>query len=141
MGLFDLFKSNSENLSIDLSNFRFSSDRHIRYQNGTQVSGDNQGAWRGLEIKQDNKNYTVSMYNLSGNHPLWGNNIQMAPKQMKVVNKNSSSIELRGYGHDQFGTPFDAYGVTLELEQNEIVRITLHLHDRGVDIVYFKASN
>ena len=35
---------------------------------------------------QGEEGYTVTMYNLDGVHPLWKNNVQMAPKRMKIVN-------------------------------------------------------
>ena len=145
MALFDFFKksSNSDKVEINLSDFKFLSNSHIRYQNGNQVGGDNFGAWRGIRV-QDNisgsSNYTVTMYNIDGNHPVWGNNIQMAPKPMKIIENDSSKIKLRGYGHDQMGGSFSDYGITLHLKGKEVDKVSLHMFDRGVEILYSKAS-
>ena len=69
-------------------NVVFDSSDHIRFQNGKDVSGHNYGCNRRIIIERNiegNEGYTVTMYNQDGIHPLWQNNIQMAPKQMKNV--------------------------------------------------------
>lgn len=84
--------------------------------------------------------YIVTIYNMDGKTP----QIQSAPKPMKVISHTSKQIVLRGYPchvETPFGwEPFSGedYGVTLDIQQGEIVRCTLHLHDRNVDIKYFK---
>ena len=87
------------------------------------------------------------MYNLDGIHPLWQNNVQMAPKQMKIVNVNNNIVELRGYGYDEnalaIGAPlqvasFENYGVILMIEKDVIVRAQLNMFDRNICIVYLK---
>jgi len=141
MGLFDLFKSRGERPSIDLTDFKFLSDDHTRIENGRPTSADNKGAWRGIRIKTtDNKTFFVTIYNMNENHPVWGNNIQMAEKRMKLINENSEKIILRGFGTDAMGASFDDYGLTLHKANNEINKITLHMHDRNIDIVYKKAN-
>jgi hypothetical protein len=35
---------------------------------------------------------SVTMYNLDGNHPVWQNNVQMAPKQMKVMEQTMTKL-------------------------------------------------
>ena len=145
MALFDFFKksSSSKKIGVNLSDFKFLSNSHIRYQNGNQVGGNNIGSWRGIRI-QDNisngTNYTVTIYNMDGNHPIWGNNIQMAPKQMKIIEKDLSKIKLRGYGYDRMGNSFADYGATLHLKDSTIQKISLHMLDRGVEILYHKAN-
>ncbi len=144
MGFFDIFNSNSSNdkPSINLSDYKFLSDNHIRIQNGQSTNGNNKGAWRGIRIKSsDDKTFYVTMYNMNGNHPVWGDNIQMAEKRMKLINETADKIILRGYGTDSMGTSFADYGLTLHKSNNEINKITLHMHDRNVDIVYEKAEN
>jgi hypothetical protein len=79
---------------------------------------------------------TVTMYNLDGNHPVWQNNVQMAPKQMKVIEQTNDKIVLRGYGHDAMGASFADYGLTIKLKNGELENCILHMHDRGVDIEY-----
>ncbi len=144
MGLFDFLKGNSDNPSIDLSDMKFISNDHIRYQNGQDVSGHNDDCWRGLRVQNNisgGQGYTVTMYNIDGNHPVWGNNIQMAPKQMKIIEQNNTGIKLRGYGTDQTGGSFADYGLTLHLNTKVVEKVTLHMHDRNIDIVYFKANS
>ena len=128
----------------------FDSSDHIRFQNGNDVTGHNYGCNRRLVIEKDiqgNEGYTVTMYNLNGMHPLWQNNVQMAPKRMKIVNVDDNIVELRGYGYDEnalaMGAPlemasFENYGVVLMIEDGEIVRAQLNLHDKDVCIVYLK---
>lgn len=126
----------------------FDSSDHVRFQNGQNVSGHNYGCNRRLVIEkniQGGYGYTVSMYNMDGMHPLWQNNVQMAPKQMKIVNIDGNIVDLRGYGYDEnalsMGAPveaasFENYGIVLIIEDNEIVRAQLNMFDRNISIVY-----
>ena len=123
---------------------------HVRFQNGQNVSGHNYGCNRRLVIEkniQGGKGYTISMYNMDGMHPLWQNNIQMAPKRMKIVNVDGNIVDLRGYGYDEnalaMGAPletasFENYGVVLMIEDGKIVRAQLNMFDRNVSIVYLQ---
>lgn len=76
------------------------------------------------------------MYNLDAVHPFWQNNIQMAPKRMRIVNVQDNVIELRGYGYDSLGGDFSDYGIVLLIKQNNISRIQLNMYDRNISIVY-----
>ena len=128
----------------------FDSSDHVRFQNGQDVSGHNYNCHRRITIEKNiegAEGYTVTMYNMDGVHPLWHNNIQMSPKRMKIVNKQESIIEFRGYGYDEnalaFGAPMEAasfanYGVVIKIENNHIVLAQLNMFDRHVSIVYFK---
>ena len=128
----------------------FDSSDHVRFQNGQNVSGHNNGCNRRLVIEkniQGGKGYTISMYNMDGMHPLWQNNIQMAPKRMKIVNVDGNIVDLRGYGYDEnalaMGAPletasFENYGVVLMIEDGKIVRAQLNMFDRNVSIVYLQ---
>lgn len=128
----------------------FDSSDHIRFQNGKDVSGHNYGCNRRFVIEKNiegNEGYTVTMYNLDGNHPLWQNNIQMAPKRMRIVSANDNIVELCGYGYDEnalaMGVPlsdasFASYGIVLLIEDPEIKRIQLNMYDRDISIVYLK---
>ena len=127
----------------------FDSSDHVRFQNGQNVSGHNYGCNRRLVIEkniQGGKGYTISMYNMDGMHPLWQNNIQMAPKR-KIVNVDGNIVDLRGYGYDEnalaMGAPletasFENYGVVLMIEDGKIVRAQLNMFDRNVSIVYLQ---
>ncbi len=117
----------------------FDSSDHIRFQNGKAVSGHNYGCHRRFIIEKNiegNEGYTVTLYNLDGVHPLWRNNIQMAPKQMKIVNVNGNVFQFRGYGYDQLGTAFSDYGIDIMVDDNKIYRIQLNMFDRKINIVY-----
>lgn len=128
----------------------FDSSDHIRFQNGQDVSGHNYGCNRRLVIEKNiggGEGYTVTMYNLDGLHPFWKNNVQMAPKQMKIVNVDRNIIELRGYGYDinaiATGVPIEVssfadYGAVLMIEDDKIVRAQLNMFDRNLSIVYLK---
>ncbi len=69
---------------------------------------------------------------------MWGNNVQMAPKQMRVVNVKDNIVELRGFGFDPMGVSFADYGLLVMIESNEIIRAQLNMFDRGINIVYLK---
>jgi len=117
----------------------FKSSDHIRYENSQNVSGHNYGCNRAVKIESNvkgNEGYTVTTYNLDGNHPLWGNNIQMSPKQMKIINYSPNEILLRGYGYDAMGSSFADYGLSIFLNNGEIEKCRLHMYDRKVDIEY-----
>ncbi len=117
----------------------FTSSDHIRFKNGQDVSGHNYGANRKIVIEKNiegGEGYTVTMYNLDAVHPFWQNNIQMAPKRMRIVNVQDNVIELRGYGYDSLGGDFSDYGIVLLIKQNNISRIQLNMYDRNISIVY-----
>lgn len=144
MGFFDFLKSRTGKPSFDLSDLKFISDDHVRYLNGQEVTGHNQDCWRGIRVQNnisDRQCYNVTVYDLDVNHSLWSNNIQMTPKQMKIIGQNTSRISLRGYGTDKTGASFADYGSTLHINNQAIEKVTMHMYDRSVDIVYFKASN
>jgi len=119
--------------------FVFKSSDHLRYENGKHVSGPHGGAGRAVKVEPNisgGQGVTVTLYNLDGNHPVWQNNVQMAPKQMKVIESNSDKIVLRGYGQDAMGASFADYGLTINLKNGQLYNCVLHMHDRGVDIEY-----
>lgn len=124
-----------------LGDIRFVSTDHVRYQGGRDVSGPNPGCRRGVRVEPNvrgGEGYTVTIHNLDGPHPVWGNNVQMAPKQMRVVRETPTEVELRGFGADPMGAPFSDYGLTLHFDGDDVEKAALHLRDRGVDIVYLK---
>ena len=84
---------------------------------------------------------------MDGIHPLWQNNVQMAPKRMKIVNVDDSIVELRGYGYDEnalaMGVPIDAaafsnYGIKKKKKNGEIARAQLNMYDRNVSLLYLR---
>jgi tetratricopeptide (TPR) repeat protein len=142
MGLFDFFKSDENKPSIDLKDFKFLSDDHIRIENGRSVNTSNKGAFRGIRVKtSDNSTFYVTMYNMDENLPVWGDNIQMTEKKMKLVVELNDKIILRGFGTDAMGASFADYGLTLHKSNDNVDKVTLHMHDRNIDIVYVKSEN
>ncbi len=119
--------------------FIFKSSDHIRYQNGLDASGHNYGCNRAVKIEKNISNeegYTVTIFNLDGNHPIWQNNVQMAPKKMKIIQYSNEKVVLRGYGSDIMGASFANYGLSIYFQNNKVEKCILHLHDRNVDIEY-----
>lgn len=119
----------------------FDSTDHVRFQNGVDVSGHNVGCNRRITIEKNingGMGYTVTMYNLDGFHPLWQNNVQMAPKQMRIINVQDNVVQLRGYGFDMMGGSFADYGISLLIENDVIYRVQLDMYDRNISIVYLK---
>jgi tetratricopeptide (TPR) repeat protein len=122
-------------------NFIFKSYDHLRYENGRHVSGPHGGANRTVKVEPNisgGEGYTVTVYNLDGNHPVWQNNVQMSPKQMKVIQQTNDKIVLRGYGQDTLGSSFADYGLTVHMKNGAIEKCILHMFDRNVDIEYLK---
>jgi len=128
----------------------FDSSDHVRFQNGQNVSGHNYGCNRRFVIEkniQSDEGYTVTIYNLDGIHPLWQDNVQMAPKRMRIVNVNDDLVELRGYGYDENAlaigaslqdASFENYGIIVMIENDKIVKAQLNMFDRNISIVYLK---
>jgi hypothetical protein len=138
-------------------NFIYSSPDHLRYENGIHAAGPHGGARRAVKVEQNingcegynirgGDGYIVTVYKLDGNHPIWQNNVQMAPKPMRIVSQSKDKIVLRGYpvqAMSPFGwTDFNGadYGLTIKLENGQIEKCTLHMHDRNVDIEYLKGK-
>lgn len=93
----------------------FDTSDHIRFQNGQDVSGHNFGCNRRFVIEKNiegGEGYTVTMYNLDGLHPLWKDNIQMAPKRMRIISTSENVVELRGYGYDENALAFGLSSMT-----------------------------
>lgn len=129
-------QTKNSNMKLD---FVFKSSDYLRYENGRHVSGPHGGAGRAVKVEPNingGEGVSVTMYNLDGNHPVWQNNVQMAPKQMKVIEQTNDKIVLRGYGQDAMGASFADYGLTIKLKNGELENCILHMHDRGVDIEY-----
>lgn len=131
----------------------FISTDHIRYENGRDVSGHNKGAKRGIRIEPNingGEGYTLTLHNLDAPGSTWGDNVQMAPKQMRVKWHNDYRLNLVGFGTDSMGASFADYGMTVlfdgdeirydgktvDFAGNKVKEAVLHMHDRGIDIKY-----
>ncbi len=128
----------------------FDSSDHIRFQNGVNVSGHNYDSNRRIVIEKNitgNEGYTITIYNMDGIHPLWQNNIQMAPKPMKITSVIGNEIQLRGYGYDEnaiaMGVPpqaasFASYGIVITIEFGKITQVRLDIMGRNVSLLYLQ---
>lgn len=128
------FYSEKEVKNIDLD-FVFRSSDHLRYENGRHVSGPHGGAPRAVKVEANisgNEGYTVTIFNTDGRQAI----VQMAPKQMKLLEADHEKIVLKGYGQDTYGASFSDYGLTIHHDNGNIEKCILHMYDRGVDIEY-----
>lgn len=115
-------------------NFIFKSSDHNRYENGILVSGPHGGAPREIRVEPNisgDEGCTVTMFNTDGQRV-----IQMAPKQMKIIQQGADKLVLRGYGQDIMGGSFADYGLTINFINGQIAKCILHIHDRNIDIEY-----
>jgi len=119
-------------------NIIFKSPGQLRYEGKQLVSSALEGASRVIKVEPNINGYgvLVSIFNAEGKHPYWGDNLQMAPKQMKIIEQTNNKIILKGFGFDVMGASFEDYGLTINFENNEIADCILHLHDRCIDIKY-----
>lgn len=118
----------------------FISNDHIRFQNGVDVSGHNYGCNRTLIFQKNisgKDGYTVSIKIDDACHPLWGDNYAMAPKQMKPIFVNNKIVKLQGFGCDIRGASFSDYAMSIHHNGSEILKCTLHMINRGVEIEYY----
>jgi hypothetical protein len=130
------FYHDQDEETFDL-NFVFHSSDHLRYENGKHVSGPHGGAPRAVQVETNisgNEGFTVTMFNTDGGQAI----VQMAPKQMKLINSGNGVIQLRGYGRDQMGASFADYGLTILYNNGNIEKCVLHMFDRGVEIEYLR---
>lgn len=143
MGLFDLFsRGNSdenEGIEINLNDFKFISPSHSRLENKKKIGTVDAG--RGIRIQANilgiKDAYTVTIYNTDSNHPVWGDNIQLSPKRMKIKKSGSNEIELIGFGVDGMGSPFSDYGLTIHLTNKVAKKISLFMYDRNIKLEYY----
>ena len=112
---------------------------HKRYENGYLVAGPHGGANRAIKLEpnpDDVDGTIVTIFNLDGQHPIWQDNVQMAPKQMKMLERSENKFIYRGYGTDSHGEPFNNYGLTIVFINGMVDSCILHMHDRNIDIEY-----
>jgi hypothetical protein len=141
MGQSNFFKSDNNKTSIDLTDFKFLSDDHIRIENGQPTSANNKGTWRGINVKTlDNSIFYVTIYNMNENHPIWGENIQLAEKKMALMTEQNDKIILCGFNTDLTGVTIADYGLTLFKSNCFVNKVTLHIYDRNIHIEYLEAK-
>jgi hypothetical protein len=123
------------------------STHHQRYQNGVPVMGSQccnrtikienkvfKEMFNGLDVTPK-EGFLVTMWNMDTPVPTQ----QMQPKLMELAADMGDKIELRGVRLQAMGVvAYDNkdYAITLHLRNRNVVKCTLHLLDRGVDIEY-----
>lgn len=127
------------------------STHHQRYQNGIPVMGSQycnrtikienkvfKEMFNGLDVSPK-EGFLVTMWNMDTLTPTPTQ--QMQPKLMVMISDMGDKIELRGVQLKAMGVvAYDNkdYGITLHLKNRNVVKCTLHMYDRGVDIEYDK---
>lgn len=145
-------ESNNENKGIpfNLNYLEFLSNDHLRYESGqlqiteaTDSEGHNIGALRKIIIQsniQSREGFTVTILNMNADHPVWGDNVQMAPKQMRVTMHDGEKVMLKGFGEDIMGGSFSDYGLTIKHDGKNPTKMILHLFDRNTDVEYLESQ-
>lgn len=132
------------NPKYDLSNFKFVSNTHSRYENGA-ITGTIDNCWRLIDIKANEANtstFLTTIYILDNeNLSYFADKVQMSTKQMKIIESDEHKLVLRGFGTDPSGARFDDYGLTLIISNNNIIQVILKLYDRDIELRYSKKDN
>lgn len=131
--------------------FTFTSNQHLRYENGSPVHGlqncirtvsveVNKNGCNGYKLEPGD-GYIVKIFNNDLNRPL------MADKPMRIYRQSATSVELRGYSVVA-QTPFgwqehdlSDYGLIVYYESGIVSKCVLHMYDRNTFIEYRKISN
>lgn len=135
--LIDSFRKGDNNPPQD--QIYFDSSCHTRFENGIQRGVRQTGCNRRFLIESNithSIGYTITMFNLDGIHPIWNDNIQMSPKQMKIISVVDNNIEFRGFGYDSMGNNFSDYGIIVVLDGLKIDYLVLNMYDRNISIIY-----
>lgn len=146
-----LKKANSRSYEqLAVASFAFESNQHQRYENGKLVQGlqdcprtikleKNVNGCSGYQLEPGD-GYIVRMINGDTGRD------QMAAKPMRVIKSTLSEVVLRGYKVNAM-TPFGFqevdmadYGLSVDLDNGTIIKCTLHMYDRNVDIEYRKVA-
>jgi len=131
----------NKKIMINLTDLKFISDDHVRFENNEWTGKDNKGSLRGIRVQSSGNNaFIVNFYNFNftENRPTWGNNLWMDPKPMVIVTKNDRIIDMIGYGYNHMGDSLSDYGLTLYSSNNNVEIVVLSMYDRNVQIAYLK---
>ena len=123
------------------------STHHQRYQNDVPVMGPQycnrqikiehkifKDMFNGLEVNPK-EGFIVTMWNTDLEPPTQ----HMQPKMMKMAYDFGDEILLQGVALEAMGRVMHNdrdYGITLHLENRDVVKCVLHMYDREVDIEY-----
>lgn len=144
MANFEIFNADSEQPAFDLTNYKFFSNYHMRYVNGVVDPLESSDRWICVKVERNesaDEYYTVTIYNLESNNPVWGNHTQLAQTKMKLIERTSSKIQLIENESSFFGHTFSNYGLTILLEKNLVSKVVFHRYKNNIEVVYFNASD
>ena len=133
-------------LKFDVSDIYFESSDNINYKNGTPITKTSDVSKVAIKVEaniEGMEGFLVTTYNLDDNTPIWGSNIEMSSKQMKVIDSSLDKTVLRGFGEDLSAMgdeegKYSNYGISIMHPKNTIERIKLHFHHHNIDIEYLK---
>ncbi len=142
----DIENIEENKLKFDVSDIYFESSDNIKYKNGNPTTKTSEISKIAIKVETNNEGlegYLVTTYNLDDNTPIWGSNIEMSSKQMKVIESSGDKTILRGFGEDLSALgdeegKYSNYGISIIHPKNEIEKINLHLHHHNIDIEYLK---
>lgn len=120
---------------------KFVSNKQARRQNGHLTAETDENTYRGVRIEGlKGGTFRVSIYMMEGKHPLWGDNMTMAPKIMRIKGESEEEPELIGVAGTSMFDDFSDYGITIRSSSDQVDEIVLHLHDRDTDIAYLNTE-
>ena len=124
-----------------MQNFEFTSTGHLLYEGSQHVSGSHYGARRLVKVEPNNsggEGYPVTLYNLNGtHHPVWCNNVQISPKQLKIIREKPDKTVLRGYDHDAMRSSFADCGVPIHFHNGTVRVLYLYMTVELILSIYY----
>jgi len=88
-----------------------------------------------IEIKPQDGCYLVSVAEVK---PDGSRVLRFAPKKMQMVKAEGDEVELEGVDDEVGDLHLHDYELHIHLEHGMLMEVVLHLHDRGMEIVYEK---
>jgi hypothetical protein len=137
-------KKQNINHSLFDNTLEFKSSKHQRFENNKAIS-ELQNSNRLIKIElidQLEPNlitdiaYTMTIYNLE-NKTVFGDNLQMSPKRMRITEIADKKIALQGFGTDSMNFSFKDYEATLTLDDQKIEKISVLMVDKNAFIEYY----
>jgi hypothetical protein len=139
-------QANNTASELTINPFVFKSNCHQRFQDGIEVMGLQQ-CMRTVRVEKNTNGcpgyklnpgdgYIVKIYNDDLDKP------NMSDKPMRIINKTSAKIELRGFpieAQTPFGwqeVDYRDYGLTVYYNNGNVSKCVLHMFDRKVDLEY-----
>ncbi|MDR5589940.1 hypothetical protein [Christiangramia sp. SM2212] len=127
---------------FDISDIYFRSSRQVVYYKNDGISESNSGVKRAIKIEphiDGKKGFSVTTFNVDGLNFLWGKKVEMAAKQMEVIELGANLTILRGYDDLHNSTENHSnYRLSIFHSSEEIEKIILHQMREQIEIEYLK---